>query len=533
MASNRLDMPEKPRMMLRQRLQAAVQSVQWTYAAFWKLCQEQGILVWGDGYYNGSIKTRKTITVRELSPEELGMQRTEQLRELYETLSSAEGNQAAVTQRPSVALSPEDLSDPEWFYLVCMSCTFETGAGLPGQALAGGRYVWLCGANESTTKIFSRALLAKSACIQTVLCVPLDEGVLELGSTDLVSEDPSLVRIIKRCFMKVSKPAGSEQSISGPPSWEKGKLSHQELKNAVQVANKLPQESLTSRRQVNSADYENNTHITKHHSQTRPLSAFSTWSGRFQLSNSRPHLFEKQQMLKRILFHVPRIHANDKGLTLDINRKAENRLALDCQGCTGLGKSNQQDDINAVHVLAERKRREKLNERFLTLRSLVPFVTKMDKASILGDAIEYLKQLQKCVQDLESSNRRLETEIRAYRTRFPTENISKAVLEPHKHNEKAGADIQISLGEKEAIFTIHCHWKNDLTSDILMALNNLHLDVFAARVSTINGILSAELRAKVKGDKHTSMPSLLEMQTTLQRVTDPGNEDHTGIHTSV
>ncbi|KAJ7543948.1 hypothetical protein O6H91_09G059600 [Diphasiastrum complanatum] len=522
------------------------------------------------------------------------MQRTEQLRELYETLSSAEGNQAAVTQRPSVALSPEDLSDPEWFYLVCMSCTFETGAGLPGQALAGGRYVWLCGANESTTKIFSRALLAKSACIQTVLCVPLDEGVLELGSTDLVSEDPSLVRIIKRCFMKVSKPAGSEQSISGPPSWEKGKLSHQELKNAVQVANKLPQESLTSRRQVNSADYENNTHITKHHSQTRPLSAFSTWSGRFQLSNSRPHLFEKQQMLKRILFHVPRIHANDKGLTLDINRKAENRLALDCQGCTGLGKSNQQDDINAVHVLAERKRREKLNERFLTLRSLVPFVTKMDKASILGDAIEYLKQLQKCVQDLESSNRRLETEIRAYRTRFPTENISKAVvrsskeeavqsqdraskkmknighsdtlplnaipnmlitsmtekespsapslhdsnvslvqLEPHKHNEKAGADIQISLGEKEAIFTIHCHWKNDLTSDILMALNNLHLDVFAARVSTINGILSAELRAKVKGDKHTSMPSLLEMQTTLQRVTDPGNEDHTGIHTSV
>lgn len=54
------------------------------------------------------------------------------------------------------------------------------------------------------------------------------------------------------------------------------------------------------------------------------------------------------------------------------------------------------------HVLAERRRREKLNERFVMLRTLVPLVTKMDKASILGDTIEYLKQLRRKIHDLES-----------------------------------------------------------------------------------------------------------------------------------
>jgi hypothetical protein len=51
----------------------------------------------------------------------------------------------------------------------------------------------------------------------------------------------------------------------------------------------------------------------------------------------------------------------------------------------GAGKAQVdaiQGDFSANHVLKERRRREKLNEKFIILRSLVPFMTKVIKYSL-------------------------------------------------------------------------------------------------------------------------------------------------------
>ena len=82
---------------------------------------------WGDGYYNGTIKTRKTVQPMEVSTEDVALQRSRQLRELYEALSAGETNPPA--RRPCAALSPEDLTETEWFYLMCVSFSFPPGLG--------------------------------------------------------------------------------------------------------------------------------------------------------------------------------------------------------------------------------------------------------------------------------------------------------------------------------------------------------------------------------------------------------------------
>jgi hypothetical protein len=85
------------------------------------------VLSWGEGYYNGEIKTRKTNQEVELSSDEIGLQRSEQLRELFRTLKPTETSPP--TKKPSAALSPDDLTDTEWYYLVCMSFVFNIGQG--------------------------------------------------------------------------------------------------------------------------------------------------------------------------------------------------------------------------------------------------------------------------------------------------------------------------------------------------------------------------------------------------------------------
>ncbi|XP_066368787.1 uncharacterized protein [Miscanthus floridulus] len=69
---------------------------------------------------------------------------------------------------------------------------------------------------------------------------------------------------------------------------------------------------------------------------------------------------------------------------------------------TGGSNCNQQ-----LHVLSERKRREKLNDSFRALRTVLPPASKKDKASILIRARDYVSTLESRVSELEEKNRML------------------------------------------------------------------------------------------------------------------------------
>ncbi|CAL5053428.1 unnamed protein product [Urochloa decumbens] len=63
------------------------------------------------------------------------------------------------------------------------------------------------------------------------------------------------------------------------------------------------------------------------------------------------------------------------------------------------------------HMISERRRRERLNESFQTLRSLLPPGIKKDKATVLSNTTEYMHKLIADVSELEKKNRELEAQL--------------------------------------------------------------------------------------------------------------------------
>ncbi|GMI76084.1 TRANSPARENT TESTA 8 [Hibiscus trionum] len=674
-------MAAPPSSRLQKMLQAAVQSVQWTYSLFWQICPQQGILIWTDGYYNGAIKTRKTVQPMEVSTEEASLQRSQQLRELYESLSSGETNQPA--RRPCAALSPEDLTESEWFYLMCVSFSFPPGVGLPGKAYARRQHIWLTGANEVDSKTFSRAILAK-----TVLCIPLLDGVLELGSTEKVPEDLGLVQHVKTFFNDGQtstppppKPALSEHSTSNPAASSDQNIFHSPSvpplfpaayppvnatqedddnvddddeneddndedeeeegpdsysaetgRNILQVPTKnteavaavaaLDQPSelmqmemsediklgspddasynldsdfhmLAVSQSGNPTDHQRRAESNRrlqmlqepscsslqphstgpqpldelsqedtHYSQTvsavlqahstrcaeSPSTGYAATSSTTQSAFANwttcsDHLLylavegNSQWHLKYILFTVPFLHTKYR------DENSPKLRESDVSAAARFRKGGPQEELSANHVLAERRRREKLNERFITLRSLVPFVTKMDKASILGDTIEYVKQLRKKIQELETRNRQTEADNERPRSADSMQRTSSLKEQrsgvtaarasgPDKKKmrtvEASGGGakpktvettVEVSIIESDALVELQCGYREGLLLDIMQMLREkLRIEITAAQSSKNNGLFVAELRAKVKDSMKGKKVSIMEVKRAINQI---------------
>ncbi|BAF05305.2 Os01g0576100 [Oryza sativa Japonica Group] len=156
------------------------------------------------------------------------------------------------------------------------------------------------------------------------------------------------------------------------------------------------------------------------------------------------------------------------------------------------------------HVMSERRRWEKLNEMFLTLKSLVPSIDKVDKASSLAETIAYLKELERRVQELESGKK----VSRPAKRKPCSERIigggdAGAVKEHHhwvlsESQEGTPSNVRVIVMDKDELhLEVHCRWKELMMTRLFDAIKSLRLDVLSVQASAPNGLLGLKIRAKV------------------------------------
>ncbi|KAK7294579.1 hypothetical protein RJT34_17468 [Clitoria ternatea] len=188
---------------------------------------------------------------------------------------------------------------------------------------------------------------------------------------------------------------------------------------------------------------------------------------------------------------------------------------------------NKEDVENQrmTHIAVERNRRRQMNDHLSVLRSLMPpsYIQRGDQASIIGGAIDFVKELEQLLQSLEAQKRMRKNDesgaggssislCKAPQPLASSPSLGYAMRssssseegncgdEVKAENKSDAADIKVTLIQTHVNLKIECQRRPGQLIKVIVALEDLRLTILHLNITSSEASVLYSLNLKIEED---------------------------------